>query len=86
MTINLGDVVKDTLTGLKGTVIGRTEWLYGCVRVIIQPTGVKDGKTADVTTVDEPQCVVIKKAKSATVPPRHGPKPEAIRSFGSQRH
>ena len=34
---NLGDEVKDTITGFKGIVVARTEWLNGCARVTVQP-------------------------------------------------
>lgn len=58
--IKLGQVVRDTLTDLEGTVVGRCEWLYGCVRVIIQPKGSKDGKPHETFWVDEPQVEVVK--------------------------
>jgi hypothetical protein len=32
-TVNLGDKVKDRITGLEGIAIGVTTWLYGCRRV-----------------------------------------------------
>jgi hypothetical protein len=34
--INLGAFVKDKITGFEGIVIGRTQWLYGCVRYTVQ--------------------------------------------------
>ena len=33
----LGDKVKDTITGFTGVVTGRSEWLFGCVRCAVQP-------------------------------------------------
>ena len=32
MSVKLGEKVKDSLTGFEGTVVGRAEYLYGCVR------------------------------------------------------
>jgi hypothetical protein len=63
--IHLGDKVKDTVTGLTGTAVARTEWLNGCVRVTIQPTvKKKDGSVPEAYTTDEPQVVVVQsKAK-----------------------
>ena len=59
--VKLGDRVKDKISGLKGIVVARTEWLYGCVRVTIQPEEVKEGKPAEMATVDEPQLMVVKR-------------------------
>lgn len=60
MRVNLGDRVKDRINGQQGIAIGRTDWLYGCVRITIQPEGLKtDGTTLDNVTIDEPQCEVL---------------------------
>ena len=61
--IERGDCVRDEITGLKGTVIARTEWINGCARITIQPEGVKDGKPFEPSTVDEEQCVFLKRSK-----------------------
>jgi hypothetical protein len=62
MNIRLGDKVKDSVTGFTGIAIGRTEWLHGCARIIVQPTGVmKDGKLYDTQQFDEPQLVILKR-------------------------
>lgn len=58
--INLGDKVKDKVTGLVGIVIGRTEFLYGCTRVGIQSEVGKDGKVPEAHWFDEPQLTLIK--------------------------
>lgn len=58
--IELGDKVRDRISGLEGIVIGLTKWLYGCVRVSIQPQESKDGRPADSFTIDEPQCELVK--------------------------
>ncbi len=86
--INLGDEVKDIITGLKGIVIGKTKWMYGCNRVIIQPPMDKDGKVPDGYSVDEPQVEVIKpkkikanKAQVAKSPA--GPKPTPARTVNA---
>lgn len=62
--INLGDKVKDTVTGFSGIAIGRTIWLHGCSRIIVQPEGLtKDGKTFETQAFDEPQLVTLKSSK-----------------------
>jgi hypothetical protein len=59
--IQLGDRVKDKITGLGGIVIGVTDWLYGCRRITVQPEKAKHGKPAETFCVDEPQLVVTKR-------------------------
>jgi hypothetical protein len=58
--IQLGDRVRDRITEYEGIAIARTEWLYGCVRLGVQRSGVdKDGKPFEPQTFDEGQLVVV---------------------------
>jgi hypothetical protein len=41
--IELGDEVKDRVTGFKGIATGRAVFLYGCTRISVTPK-VKNGK------------------------------------------
>ncbi len=61
--VNLGDEVKDKITGFRGVVIGITRWLNGCSRVGIQPRKViKDkGKIAEAEWTDENQLDIVKR-------------------------
>jgi len=63
MAVELGDKVKDSVTGFTGVAIGRTQWLYGCDRIIVQPPVGKDGKLGETGQFDEPSLVVIAKKK-----------------------
>jgi hypothetical protein len=95
--IKLGDLVKDTITGLEGVTTGVTYWLYGCRRFVIQPREVKDGKPADTFVVDEPQLKVLKRGviesphalpgetKAPAVAPRHGPRNDPGRQADQKR-
>lgn len=78
--IELGDLVKDRITGFKGVAVGVTTWLFGCSRVIVQPQGLtKDGKTFESQSFDEPQLEIVKKAKQKDKPENHktgGPRSE----------
>lgn len=80
MKVELGDLVKDKVTGFKGVAMGRTTWLFGCDRISVQPQGLtKDGKTYEVQSFDEPQLEIIKKAKTKDKPSNHttgGPRSE----------
>jgi hypothetical protein len=69
----LGDRVKDRVTGFTGIVIARSEYLHGCRRVGVQSEKLEDGKPKDPQWFDEPQVEVIKPAVHepfvATAPP-----------------
>ena len=59
--VNVGDEVKDQITGFKGIADSRSEFLYGCVRVNVQPQKLKADKTREDSVVfDETQLIVIK--------------------------
>lgn len=62
--IQLGDTVKDKISGFKGIAVGRQEWLTGCVRYVVQQKVDKDGKIPEAFAIDEPCLVVLKKAKA----------------------
>lgn len=78
--LELGDQVRDSVTGLVGIAVCRTEWLHGCVRIGVQGLKTKDGKPPEIFTFDEPQLVVTKRqAVPNTKPepePTHGPRPD----------
>jgi valyl-tRNA synthetase len=87
--INLGDKVKDKVSGLVGIATARTEWLHGCVRIAVQPQEVKDGKPVDAHYIDEPQLEVVEVGVVAhTVPAErtYGPRQdETSRPQGDRR-
>ena len=95
--IELGDRVKDEISGVRGVAIAVTFWLHGCKRWVVQPEESKDGKPADTISVDEPQLTVLKKGvvaptgklpppeASSSTPRRHGPMPNAQRHSNVSR-
>lgn len=68
--INLGDRVKDPVTGIYGIAYLRIIYLQGCNRIGIQPPTIrvagKEPIVPELFNVDEPQLVVIKKNAIAT--------------------
>lgn len=62
--VKLGSRVKDSLTGFKGVAVARTEYLYGCVRVCVEPEALKDGKPIDAQWFDEQRLDVTSAAKT----------------------
>lgn len=48
----IGDKVRDRVTGLTGIITARTEWINGCIRMLVQPQELKDGKPVDASSFD----------------------------------
>lgn len=59
--VQLGDRVKDKVTGLVGIVKALTTWLSGCDTAYIQPKRSKDGTVPDPVSVDIVMLTVVKK-------------------------
>lgn len=59
--INLGDKVKDTVSGFEGIAVCRHSYLNGCDRITVQPPTNKDGTLPAELSFDEPQLKVTKK-------------------------
>ncbi len=60
MTVTLGDEVKDIITGHRGIVIGKTEYLFDCVSFLVKSQKLKDGKPIKPDWFDEDQLAVVK--------------------------
>lgn len=68
-TVELGDEVQDKVSKLVGVAVGKTRWLYGCVRIGVQPRELtKDGVPADPFSFDEPQLTVLKRGVVPATP------------------
>lgn len=59
--IELGDRVKDPITGYQGIVIVVATWLHGCIRIGVQAEKMKDGKPVEDRHFDQSQLVIVKK-------------------------
>jgi hypothetical protein len=57
--IQLGDLVRDRITGFEGVVECISEWLNSCRRITVKPIFLKDGVTVKNETFDAPQLEVI---------------------------
>jgi hypothetical protein len=57
----LGDQVRDLVTSYEGIVTGRTEWLNGCRRYLIELSKLnKDGEPVKGLNADEQTLVLVK--------------------------
>ena len=61
MTIELGQEVKDRVTGYQGIVVSVTNFLNGCRRLAVQRkfNPEKDEKTPDLEMFDEPDLILV---------------------------
>jgi len=57
--LKLGSRVKDTISGFTGILTARTEWLYGCIRVSIEPEVLHEGKPIEAQWFDEERVVEL---------------------------
>lgn len=85
----LGDRVKDKISGMTGIVVGITDWIYGCRRVIVQPEALDAGKPVEAFNLDEPQVTVVKRGvldpTGGKPKPTFGPRPNATRRANPTR-
>tara|TARA_Y100000034_G_scaffold8165_2_gene8934 strand:+ start:9664 stop:10155 length:492 start_codon:yes stop_codon:yes gene_type:complete len=64
----LGSVLKDKVTGFKGVVTARSQFISDCNNYCLKPQELKDGIPIDVKWFDEPLLAVVKSG-SFEVPP-----------------
>jgi len=64
MELQLGTKVKDAITGFEGVATARTTFLYGCVRVQVEPTELLEGKPVDAQWFDEQRLIEQSTAKT----------------------
>lgn len=56
---NLGDKVKDNITGYTGVVICQSCWINGCNTYGVRSQELKDGLPQEAQFMDEPQLEVV---------------------------
>jgi len=59
----LGDDIKDTVTGFRGTITARIEYLNGCIQYCVEPKVGKEMKMEKHHWIDEGQ-IELTKGKS----------------------
>ena len=75
--IELGDKVKDKVSGFSGIVVAITQYLTGCDRALVDAGCDKDGKMREAENIDvltlrivKKQAVVIEIEKQKKSPPK----------------
>jgi hypothetical protein len=59
----LGQQVKEKVTGFKGIIVTRSEHLYGCIVYAVKSEALHEGKPIDAQWFDEGSLVVVGKGK-----------------------
>lgn len=60
--IEIGDRVKDAITGYVGIVIGVSKWITGCITYGVKAERLdKDGKDMEAVWFDENRLVLVKR-------------------------
>lgn len=60
--VKLGDRAQDRISGLRGIVVGITDYLFQCRAIGIQAEGLHDGSPIKTVWFDEDQVDVVKKS------------------------
>jgi len=60
MTIQLGDKVRDKVSGFTGIAVCRADWISGCLRYTVQAPAKKDGTLQECQSFDVEQLEVVK--------------------------
>jgi len=72
----MGDMVREKLTGVEGRVVGLSFWETGCTHVGVKRLGVdKDGKPHDLLWFDEPMVDLIEVDTNVAAAPNASKKP-----------
>ena len=71
--IELGDKVRDTISGFTGIVICVSNWLNGCQRIAIQPQGLHEGSPIPNATFDAEQLEIVSQNTASTGKRTGGP-------------
>lgn len=80
--IELGQEVRDVVTGFAGIAVSRLEFLNGCVQYCVKPKAGDDGKMPEGEWIDIQQLEVV--SRGIRVPQRAsgGPVPNAPKTYG----
>lgn len=74
----LGDVLKDKVTGFQGAVMVRAQYFTGCVHYGLCPMELKDGKPIDWEWIDDSRLVKVEECQRVFQDPKihtSGPHP-----------
>lgn len=85
MTIELGQEVRDRITDFKGIAVGRTTYLQGCNRILVQPKVDKKGEIPEPQSFDEPDLEFIGDGILPPPEPKPKKKPGGPRPYATRK-
>ncbi len=71
--LKFGNEVKDKITGFKGIIIGKVEYITGCDQYLIQPKCKKDGIKPEAVWFDVDRLQVVSKKAITYGSKKNGP-------------
>ena len=74
--IQLGQEVKDCITGFTGIATARVEYLNGCIQICVKPKMVKPGEMPEGQYIDDEQLEVIGDGVRVTIESDGGVMPD----------
>ncbi len=77
MTFQLGDILRDSITGFSGTATSRVEYINGCIHYGLVPKIGKDQKAPTVEYFDWQRLELVKKGVAAKTSKTGGPQRDA---------
>ena len=83
--IELGNKVKDTVTGYEGIATARIEYLNGCIQYCVKPKIGKDGKMPEGEYIDEGELKDLGKGIKAAPKETGGDMPDTPNGIGLSR-
>lgn len=79
--IQLGQKVRDKITGFEGTATSKVEYINGCIQFGIKPIST-DGKMPNTEYIDDQQLEVIDEGVSITQRPTGGERKDTPKGLG----
>ena len=78
---SLGSVAKDRITGFKGIIVCRTQWITNCNTYGVKSQDLdKDGKPSDAVHIDEPSLLLVEETAFPSPSKKVGGPTELIRA------
>lgn len=76
--IKLGEKYRDTISGFEGVATARTEYLYGCVRIVLEGGGLKEDGTPKDCYFDEQRLERLDTSRPARTATSGGPQGSVV--------
>lgn len=80
--LSLGKQAECVVTGIKGILVARVEYLNGCVQWCVQPKGATDALRSDAHYIDQGQLRVVGAGVSVERKKTGGPSSNTPRGMG----